>query len=369
MTEVLIDAAKRTQFETLFDEFLATHAFTPEGEAHRQKYATVREAGRTNFAEVVAAEERQEDITDAVLLKLLPYSDNAANRANSAWIHYAPSINGNIRTWYERSGWTTPDEWPDVARAILSFVKRCAANPAELAEACQDFSASPYSKGFQAGTLSPILNALRPDDYLIMNNKSRETVNYFAGTKYEQTIKSYPALNAAAHEVVAELQDVLQVDDLGLAPADALDLFSHWLKAIKKFDFRKEGGEDTTPMAVPFTNIFADRGEAEWAFDFMRQAMELLGVSGPGDRRCAVTLPTNNPRLLRFNFGPWLVLDFRGLSRMAGIALLLLMIYFFEFMRRDFVGLNYTVIIFYAVVFLVGRGIKLVLDIQRMRNK
>ena len=54
---------------------------------------------------------------------------------------------------------------------------------------------------------------------------------------------------------------------------------------------------------------------------------------------------------------------------LQGIALLLLMIYFFEFMRRDFVGINYTVIIFYAVVFLIGRSIKLVLDIQRMRNK
>lgn len=54
---------------------------------------------------------------------------------------------------------------------------------------------------------------------------------------------------------------------------------------------------------------------------------------------------------------------------LQGIALLLLLIYFFEFMRRDFVGINYTVVIFYAVVFLIGRGIKLVLDIQRMRYK
>jgi hypothetical protein len=54
---------------------------------------------------------------------------------------------------------------------------------------------------------------------------------------------------------------------------------------------------------------------------------------------------------------------------LQGIALLLLLLYFFDFMRRDFVGLNYTVIIFYAVVFVIGRGIKLVLDIQRASRR
>lgn len=67
------------------------------------------------------------------------------------------------------------------------------------------------------------------------------------------------------------------------------------------------------PLATPFQAIFADRAEAEWAFMFLRRTLDLLNTGTNGYRPCALTLPKNHKRrLLRLNFGPWLLIDFCG---------------------------------------------------------
>lgn len=99
-------------------------------------------------------------------------------------MHIAPAIQGNVKRWFEGAGWTKPDDWPEIAKAILHFVERCNDDPEQLPEACEEFAQLPYVKGFQTGMLTPILNALRPDDYLLVNYKSRRTINYFSGESY-----------------------------------------------------------------------------------------------------------------------------------------------------------------------------------------
>ena len=63
-------------------------------------------------------------------------------------------------------------------------MQRCNEDPEKLSEACAEFARLPYVKGFQTGMLTPILNALRPEDYLLVNYKSRRTINYFSGVSY-----------------------------------------------------------------------------------------------------------------------------------------------------------------------------------------
>lgn len=85
-------------------------------------------------------------------------------------------------------------------------------------------------------------------------------------------------------------------------------------------------------LASPFDRIFADRAEAEWAFTFLSQTLELLKAGSNGYRPCALTLPKQHKRrLLRFNFGPWLLLDFCGPSSHYGKRIhLALLAYEFE---------------------------------------
>jgi len=65
--------------------------------------------------------------------------------------------------------------------------------------------------------------------------------------------------------------------------------------------------ETNRKLGQPFSNMFADIEEAEWAFDLMADMVERVGGRGPDDPRFALTLA---PGYLRLNFGNWVILDF-----------------------------------------------------------
>lgn len=115
--------------------------------------------------------------------------------------------------------------------------ERCADAPSELDEACADFSASRLSTGFQSGMLSPILNALRPDDFLLVNNKSRRLVNYLSGETFSQKLVDYPANNETGHRLAEDLADLLETAPGEMRVEDVFDAFAHWLVAVRKFGF------------------------------------------------------------------------------------------------------------------------------------
>ncbi len=462
MATFQITESKSTEFTRLFSEFAATYPKTSEGQAHITYYTSDRELARKNWEELLAATERGADITELALFNLLPYADTSANRKAGYWISIAPAFTTDVRLKFEAAGWTKPEEWPDIAQAIFEFVRQCVENPEQLAAACAEFSALPYSKGFQTGTLTPILNALQPNDFILINNKSRRVLNHFAGTRFGQKLSEYPGINTTAKALVAALSEQMRrYTDLEIRPSDLFDMFCHWLVAVKNYAFGatsywkiapgsnawnwdacREGGfitmgwdelgdltsldraefaqrlqahpelkpagleqlwkfahevkegdriianrgkteivgigtvvgpyefvpnirhghrlpvewDDLTTRSVnergwqrtlinlakkkfeqliavspiprdlaePFSRIFADSDEANWAFDFLRDTLNRLGVTSPDDERFALTLVHNN-QTLRLNYGSWAVLQFygsdSGLDR-VGIAFL-----------------------------------------------
>jgi len=227
---------RRDEFADLFREFVETYPATPAGARHVEMYDECRTQARQNLESVLAAKEEGHGITDLVLVRLLPYSDTAPNRAKGAWVYFAPSITGDLRGWFEKAGWTKPRDWPKVAEAILQFVVRCSENPSQLPAACNGFSESPYSKGFQTGMLTPILNALRPDDYALVNSKSRRVINYLCGTDHSGALLDYPSTNATVKDVVADVsEDMHKVATPDMRDDDLLDMFCHWLVAVKEY--------------------------------------------------------------------------------------------------------------------------------------
>jgi 5-methylcytosine-specific restriction protein B len=230
---------RQAQFNELIAECSRTFLAAPAGEVQRLAYLRARQSGQQNYATVAQLDAQGIDITNAVLLKLLPYSDTELHRAQGAWIHNAGFITGELRRWYEASGMTQAGAWPTIARALWQFIQRCVANPADLADACRDFAAEPATKGFQTSMVTPILNALQPDHFLLFNRKSRTTLNYFTGADVSHTMLDYPAANAALQHFIAEqatLQQLAQA--LEMRPGDLFDLFSHWLVSIRSFAFR-----------------------------------------------------------------------------------------------------------------------------------
>ena len=229
---------KRAEFVKLFQEFVKSYPYTQIGLRHTKAYDQQRQQGHRNFAAIAATAESGEDVTEAVLLQLLPYIDSANNRHKGAWIHHAPCINGDLQVWLEKKGWTKPEDCSLIAKAVFDFVRRCNDDTKQLSAACSEFFKLPYLKGFQMGMLTPILNALRPDEFLLINNKSRQGINYFANTSDGQKLTDYPIINTTGHKLIEELaQDLHQPGVPALRDDDLFDMFCHWLVTVKKYDF------------------------------------------------------------------------------------------------------------------------------------
>lgn len=230
----MILQAKEQEFRSLFSEMVKDFLRTDEGEIRLRFYDEGRMQGRKNFEALKTA---QGDITDGVLRGLLPHTDSVAHRTSGAWIHIAPTIQGDIKEWYEGAGWTRAEDWPKVAQTILRLVTRCAEDPQSLEAACAEFASVPYTKGLQTGQLSPILNAVNPDRFLIVNNKSRKVINYFTGGSFKQPLTNYAATNDSGRALVSKRSALMREEsDRDTRPADLFDIFCDWLVAVKKYE-------------------------------------------------------------------------------------------------------------------------------------
>lgn len=230
--DAMIRQSKEQEFRTLFSEFVRDYLKTSEGEKHLQLYELGRLQGRQNFEAVRAM---RGDVTDSVLRGLLPHTNSATHRASGAWIHVAPTIQGDIKEWFEGAGWTRTEDWPRIAQAILRFVAGCADDPPSLESACLEFAAKPYTKGFQTGQMSPILNAINPERFLVINNKSRKVINYLTGRNFKQPLTNYSAANEAGLALVTHMSSTMQDAARHAArSSDLFDIFCHWLVAVKK---------------------------------------------------------------------------------------------------------------------------------------
>jgi 5-methylcytosine-specific restriction enzyme B len=206
----MIADSKKTEFGTLFKKSAQEFLKKPEGQTHLLRYEEGRATGRANFNAIQAAKSRGEDTTDSVLRLLLPYTDSAAHRSSGVWVHVAPSIQGDVKEWFQQAGWTRPEDWPKVAEAILEFVSRCVEDPTSLQANCHDFDDLPYTTGFQTGLLTPILNALRPDEFMIVNSKSLRVINFFTAQALKQRLIDYAATNAAGRALVSDISSDMQ---------------------------------------------------------------------------------------------------------------------------------------------------------------
>ena len=230
----------RPRLTALIEEFRTQYGSTEDGKKHLAAYRQNRKEAIANLRSLEETEKQGQDITNTTLLKLLPHADTEKNRERGAWISIAPAVRGDLRQWFENKGWVTAGDWPKIARTIFELVSQLKENPDTLEDAVNRFDRSRYSKGFQSGMLSPILSALRPDHFILLNLKSRKVINHFLGLTYDHVLTDYPPLCRAGrdliHQVRVELTAALPE---GTLPADGFDAFCHWLVAIRKYSFGK----------------------------------------------------------------------------------------------------------------------------------
>lgn len=229
---------KIDEFIQLFEEFVDSYPNTSQGITHTAAYAQQREIASRNFSAIAKAADAGEDVTESVLLHLLPHNNTANNHQRKAWIHIAPAIKKDIKEWFENKGWINSEDWNKVSLDILNFIRHCNNNPQELSAACQEFAEINYIKGLQTGIITPIINAIGPDKFLLVTDKSRRVINYFADTNYSGKLIDYPQLNSTGKELIQKLSKYMHPPGVpALRDDDLFDMFSHWLIGIKKYNF------------------------------------------------------------------------------------------------------------------------------------
>lgn len=227
-----------TQFQQLFAEFHQTF-LQSEGSIQLAAYGEIRRTAYQNYQLLLEKEKLGQDLTELILLKLLPHANTANNRWRGAWTHVAPTIRGDIRRWYSAAGFIGIDEWPSVAIAVWSFVHTCAESPHLLTDACEKLSDMLTLRGFQVSMLTPILNALHPDQFTLINNRSRQVLNYFANQSFDLSISSYPEANLIVRQFIGEHISSEYLDlTPGVLPGDLFERFCFWLTSVRQLPLR-----------------------------------------------------------------------------------------------------------------------------------
>jgi 5-methylcytosine-specific restriction protein B len=238
--DLRLSPEKHEELVELLQEFVTDYVQTQEGADHLAKYRQTREAAISNFRTIQEARKQGQELTNLVLAKLLPHADSEANRDRGAWVAVAPAIRGDVRPWFENKGWAQAGDWPRVAQRLWEFVERVVEHPEALDEQVKSLEKSGHGTGFQSGMLSPVLNALKPEHFIVLNVKSRRVINCFLDLKYDHILADYPALNRAGRYLAMQVEDELAAGlPEGTLLSDGLDSFCHWLVAVRKYPFGK----------------------------------------------------------------------------------------------------------------------------------
>jgi AAA domain (dynein-related subfamily) len=251
-----VDAPTLTPLQAEFNQKLreCLHAFpyTQQGERQLHAYSAERRVARAHYDKLISDTERGENVTDAVLSYLLPYADTRPNRDINLWISHTGALKRDIRAWFAQTPWGNAVDWNEAASAILHFVRRCVEHPEQVEDACTEFNALPYTRGLQMGLLTPILCALRPDTFVLINEPARRMLAYFADIRLSMRLADYPRANAAAWRLLNNIPADLR--DPALPDADLFDMLASWLIGIRHW----------RPATHHFWHIAVNEDSALW---------------------------------------------------------------------------------------------------------
>lgn len=321
----------REDLDRLFDEFESSYLNTEAGAKHAVGYIRQGEEGRRNYADILRRRSESEDVTDLILERLLPHTDSEFHRHGGHWIHIAPAINKDIRSWYEGAGWTAPEEWPSKALFILDFVQRVVEHPDQLDAACSEFSASPLAKGLQCGMITPILNALDPERFAVINRKIVGTLPAVSGQDISSGLADYPDSNTAVLEFVEANENLFERGTArGILPVHTFDMFSHWYVAVRDPEGTESGADSPVPTqrhgrasidretargaGVIIERMSEDEAPRAAALSYLAASIRLAHSLAPGG--WSVTL---KERLVRLNVGSIFAMDLEA----NGVAVVL----------------------------------------------
>lgn len=232
----------------------------------------------------------------------------------------------NRREFWQRVFGENNARLPQLRQDLTDLVER-----AERGLTAEDFNTLREIPGIGPAYLAEILALRFPERYWLWNRQVRDFLSTCSvdvkeelpwgkkgdeGEQYLAAGRHLEGLRQALEQAVGHPVDFIMTDS-----------FIYWANQQEQWQANGEdlsyearsGGpasslsvaDRESDLAAPFSNIFADREEALWAFDFLQETLERLGVTDPDDPRFALTL-RHNDKTLRLNYGRWAVLQFYG---------------------------------------------------------
>lgn len=225
----------RLQLVELLGQFRENYLSTTEGAEEIQKRYQESKAIRERYAQIRSKLEKQEDITDDVLDRLLPHINTKFNRERGAHISVWSSIRHDIRPWFQSVKYKKPEDWPATAIWILDIVDVGASLNWHRWD---ELATHPLQRGFACGLLTPIIHCLNQALPVISSKVVRAYKLFNSCLGINDTIstdlREYP-LNA---EKVRSL--VTQLHQFGIPDLITWDLLCHWY--VVKYSVIKENG-------------------------------------------------------------------------------------------------------------------------------
>lgn len=225
-----------------------------EGRKHIERYENEKEDVKKKFKEIKEKYDADKDITDDILYGLLPHANTKYNRQKKHRISTWPAVTKDVKTWFESKGWQKKKNWPKVARSIYQLIDGLMKDRSP--DHIKEFNSSSYSKGFQAGIISPILYCL-DETFRPINKKTVDTVNFVLESDIiDPKLENYLENISIIDELLEELN--LEIFD----SYDKFDAFCHWMCDKRLGGYARLRTEDVEAAAPEIKLEITNHNEA-----------------------------------------------------------------------------------------------------------
>lgn len=215
---------------SIFKQFTSGFMVSPAGVAKAAAYAKAREQAEQNFAHLIAEHELGEKVTDRVFLHLLPHADTTENQNKGAWIHPVFKPAEELLNSLERKFAAQPGIREQVAQVLLEFIRHCVYKPDALDTSSEALARLDALSLVNVSSITPILHALKPTQYLLLHNTSIDTLQRLGRLQSNSKLSGFPELNNIGLQLIRELKTQAQIETIpSIHDTDLFDIFTHWL--------------------------------------------------------------------------------------------------------------------------------------------
>ena len=227
---ISLSEAGSQSLHSLYRSFMAQYMSTPTGVARAVEYGKSRDQAEQNFSHLIARHELGDEVTNQVFLHLLPHIDSPENQHNGAWIHpigYASEL--LLSSLYHKYPHGSPIR-QQIAEVLLEFIRHCVYKANALEKSSEALARLDTISIIDLSSITPILHALKPNQYILLHEASIATINQMMGTSYGMSLKDLPELNAAGIQLIQTLRKDATTNRIpSVQDSDLFDIFSQWL--------------------------------------------------------------------------------------------------------------------------------------------